>query len=55
VHAPTEDKSNDKKDSFYEEQERVFDQFPKYHMKILLGDLNEKIGNRRHFQTNVCE
>jgi hypothetical protein len=38
VHAPTEDKTDDVKDSFYEKVERVFDKFPKYHMKILLGD-----------------
>jgi hypothetical protein len=31
-------KSNDVKDSFYEELERVLDKFPKYNMKILLGD-----------------
>jgi hypothetical protein len=40
VHAPTDDV----KDSFYEEFERVFDKFPKYHMKILLGDFNAKVG-----------
>jgi hypothetical protein len=40
-HTPTEDK---KKDSFYEELESVFDKFPKYHRKILLGDLNAKVG-----------
>jgi hypothetical protein len=44
VHAPTEDKIDDVKDSFYAELERVFDNFPKYHMKILLGDINTKIG-----------
>jgi hypothetical protein len=37
VHAPTEDKIDDVKDSFYEELERISDKFPKYHMKILLG------------------
>jgi hypothetical protein len=42
VHAPTEDKTN-MKDSFYEEPECVFDKFPKYHMKILLGDFNAKV------------
>jgi hypothetical protein len=40
VHAPTEDKIGDIKDRFYEEQEQVSDKFPKYHMKMLLGDLN---------------
>jgi hypothetical protein len=44
VHAPTEDKSDDIKDRFYEELEQVFDKFPKYHMKILLGDFNAKVG-----------
>jgi hypothetical protein len=28
---------------FYEEVEHVFDKFPKYHMKISLGDFNAKI------------
>jgi hypothetical protein len=32
------------KDSFYEEVEHVFDKFPKYLMKILLGDFNAKVG-----------
>jgi hypothetical protein len=34
-HVPTEDKTDNVKDSFYEELERVFDIFPKYHVKIL--------------------
>jgi hypothetical protein len=29
----TEDKTDDVKDSFYKKLERVFDKFPKYHMK----------------------
>jgi hypothetical protein len=44
VHAPTEDKTDDVKDSFYDELEPVFDEFPKYHMKILLGGFNAKVG-----------
>jgi hypothetical protein len=31
---------DDIKDRFYEELEHVFDKFPKFHIKILLGDLN---------------
>ena len=38
VHPPSEEKSAESKDSFYEELEQVFDHFPKYHMKILLGE-----------------
>jgi hypothetical protein len=44
VHAPTEDKTDEVKDSFYEELERVFEKFPRYHMNILLGDFNAKVG-----------
>jgi hypothetical protein len=44
VHAPCEDKSDDIKDSFYEEPGRVFDQFPRYDMKILLGNFNAEVG-----------
>jgi hypothetical protein len=44
VHTSTEEKSDDSKDSFYEELEQVFDHFPKYDMKILLGDFNAKLG-----------
>jgi exonuclease III len=44
VHAPTEDKIDDIKDRFYEEQEQEFDKFLRYHMKILLGDFNAEVG-----------
>jgi hypothetical protein len=40
-----EDKCDDVKDSFYEELGCVFDQFPRYNMKILLGDFNVKVLN----------
>jgi exonuclease III len=46
VHAPTEDKDDVIKDIFYEELEEVFDQFPRYHMKILLGDFNANMGRK---------
>jgi hypothetical protein len=50
VHAPSEDKDDDIKDSFYEELEQVFHQFPRYHMKILLGDFNAKVGREDSFK-----
>jgi exonuclease III len=55
VHAPTEDKDYDIKDSFYKELEQVFDQFPRYHMKILLGDLNAKVGREDIFKLIICD
>ena len=44
MHAPSEEKTDDSNNSFYEELEEVFDHFSKYHMKIMLGDLSEKFG-----------
>jgi hypothetical protein len=53
VHAPTEDKCDDTKNSFYEELEGVFDQFPKYHMKTLLGDFDAKLGREDIFKPTI--
>jgi hypothetical protein len=53
VHAPTEDKTDEVKDSFYEELERVFGKFLKYHMKILLGDFNAKVGREDIFKPTI--
>jgi hypothetical protein len=53
LHASTEDKIDDVKDSFYDELERVFDKFPKYHMKILLGDFSAKVGWEDIFKPTI--
>jgi len=53
VHAPSEEKSDDSKGNFYEELEQVFDHFPKYHMKIVLGDLNVKVGRKNTFKSTI--
>jgi hypothetical protein len=49
VHAPTEDKDDNIRDSFYKELEWVFDQFPRYHMKILLY-FTAKVGREDIFK-----
>jgi len=41
--SPSEEKSNDSKDSFWEELDQVFEHFPKYYITILLGDINAKL------------
>jgi hypothetical protein len=43
-HAPTENEIDDVKDSFYEELENVFHEFPEYRIRMLLGDSNAKLG-----------
>jgi endonuclease/exonuclease/phosphatase family metal-dependent hydrolase len=41
------------KEKFYEELEHVFDKFTKYHMKILLGDFNAKVGREDIFKLTI--
>jgi hypothetical protein len=53
VHAPCEDKGDDVKDSFYEELGHVFYQFPRYNMKILLGDFSVEIGRENILKLTV--
>jgi hypothetical protein len=53
VHAPCEDKSDDVKDSFYEKLRRVFNQFPRYDMKILFCDFNVKVGREDIFKPTI--
>jgi hypothetical protein len=53
VNAPCEDTSDDIKDSFYEKLGRVFVQFPRYDMKILLDDYNAKVGREDIFKPTI--
>jgi hypothetical protein len=53
VHSQTEGNADDVKNSFCEELERVFDNFPKYHMKILLGNFNAKVGREDIFKLTI--
>jgi hypothetical protein len=50
---PKQNKIEDMKDSFHEELEYVFDNFPKYHMKILLGDFSDKLGGEDIFKATI--
>ena len=53
VHAPSDEKSDDSKDSFYKELGQVYYHFPKYHMKILLRDFNAKVGREGVFKPTI--
>jgi hypothetical protein len=53
VHASADDKIDDIKDRFNEELEQVFDKFPRYHMKVLLGDFNAKAGRENIFKPTI--
>jgi hypothetical protein len=53
VHAPCEDTSDDVKNRFCEELARVFNEFPRYNMKILLCDFNAKEGRQDIFKPTI--
>jgi hypothetical protein len=53
AHAPTEEKDEDSMDSFCEDLEGLFYHFPKYHMKILLGYFNAKVGREDTFKPTI--
>jgi hypothetical protein len=50
-----EEKGDESKDSFYEELEQVFDHFPKYYMKMLLGDFSAKVGRENIFKPTIAQ
>jgi hypothetical protein len=41
---PSKGKCDESKDRIYEELEHIFDHYPKYRTKILLGDFNATLG-----------
>jgi len=53
VHAPREEESDDSKDSFLRNQSRFFNHFPKYHMKIRLGDFNAKVRRKNILKPTI--
>ncbi|XP_008181820.1 uncharacterized protein LOC103309055 [Acyrthosiphon pisum] len=50
VHAPSEDKSQEEKDDFYESLDLILNALPQYRIKIVLGDLNAKVGKETVFR-----
>jgi hypothetical protein len=45
--------TKDTKDSCYKELKYVFEKFPKYHMNILLGNWNAKMGEEDSFNPTI--
>ena len=50
VHAPTEEKTDEEKEKFYEDLQIVQNKIPKQDIVIILGDLNTKIGKEDVYQ-----
>ena len=53
AHAPTNDKDDDVKDTFYANLEDIYDRCPSHDVKIVLGDFNGKIGRESFFSPTI--
>ena len=51
--APSQEKSDDSKDSLYEELKQVLDHCPKWHMQNPLRDFNAKVGRENIFKMTI--
>ena len=52
VHAPTDDKPEEEKDDFYDLLENAYARSPRHDIKIIIGDLNAKVGSS-HACSNI--
>uniref|UniRef100_A0A8D9EGY4 Craniofacial development protein 2 n=1 Tax=Cacopsylla melanoneura TaxID=428564 RepID=A0A8D9EGY4_9HEMI len=53
VHAPTEEKSDEDKEIFYDGLDQLLSQIPRYDIKLIMGDFNAQIG-RHEDQAEVA-
>lgn len=53
VHAPTEEKSEEEKEEFYELLENIYQRLPESDMKIILGDMNAKVGTEEYYKPAI--
>jgi hypothetical protein len=48
IHAPTEEKTEEEKEAFYNKLEEIWEAIPTRDVKIILGDANAKVGKKKH-------
>lgn len=53
VHAPTEESEEEVKDQFYEKLEEVFDRQPRHDIKMIVGDMNAKVGREEIYRPTI--
>lgn len=53
IHAPTEDKSEEEKEAFYENLERNLRKCPRYDVKVIIGDANAKVGQEQIYYPTI--
>jgi hydroxypyruvate isomerase len=50
AYAPTEEKTDEEKEKYYEDLQMVYNKVPKHDIVIILGSLNAKVGKEDVFQ-----
>lgn len=50
AHAPTEDKTTEEKDDFYDVLEQAYNRMAGHDMKIVLGDFNAQVGKEEAYR-----
>ncbi|KAI5717474.1 hypothetical protein M8J77_006391 [Diaphorina citri] len=53
VHAPTEDSEDETKDTFYDTLEEIYNLSSNYETKLVLGDMNAKVGRESIFKPTI--
>ena len=53
AHAMTNDSPDEEKEAFYEKLSRAYDNCPRYDIKIILGDMNAKVGREEIFKPTI--
>ncbi|PNF23609.1 hypothetical protein B7P43_G04761 [Cryptotermes secundus] len=53
AHAPTEYKSDEENDSFYDELDEIYGECPKRDCKIIIGDMNAKVWNEDVYRSVI--
>jgi len=52
-YAPTDDKKQDEKETFYEDLNTIFQSTPKSQLKIIRGNFNAKIGKEEIYRPSI--
>lgn len=52
-HTPTEEKEKEVKNAFYEDLERVCDTFPRHSVKLVIGDMDAKLGQEEGYKPSI--
>ena len=53
VHCPTEKKDDEEKDTFYDELDQVYNECPRGDCKIVIGDMNAKVGQEVEYMPTI--